>query len=894
VASPAERLTARAGAAKSTASWARIKPELPPGRGRPRAGEAKILGFPGPESPMSRYDFTAIEARWQQRWLAEKTFRTPNPGQEGFDPAKPKYYVLDMFPYPSGAGLHVGHPKGYTATDIVARYKRHRGFQVLHPMGWDAFGLPAEQYAVQTGTHPAVTTAKNIDMFRSQLQALGFSYDWDRELSTTDEGYYRWAQWIFQKLHEQGLAYQSEVPVWWCEALGTVLANEEVIDGRSERGDHPCVKRPLRQWMLRITAYAERLLADLEDLDWPESVKAMQREWIGRSEGAEIEFPIEGGGSFTAFTTRPDTLFGATFCVLSPEHPLVDTVTTPEQRAAVAAYREEAARKTDLERAELQKEKTGVFTGAHALNPVYPEGDPRRRMPVWIADYVLMSYGTGAIMCVPGGDERDFEFAQRFELPVVPVVSPEGAEEIPACWTGDGLMVNSGFLDGMPVAESKPAMIAWLEERGLGRAKVTYRLRDWLFSRQRYWGEPFPLLHGPDGEVRLVPEAELPVSLPELDDFTPSPSGDPPLARAKEWVEVVDADGRIWRRETNSMPQWAGSCWYYLRFLDPGNDTAAWDSAVEEYWMPVDLYVGGAEHAVLHLLYARFWHKVLFDCGLVSTDEPFQKLVNQGMVQSFAFRDARGALVPIEEVEEDGEAWRRQGAGEPVERFVAKMSKSLRNVINPDDVVREYGADTLRLYEAFMGPITASAPWNPRDLPGVHRFLQRAWRLFQGEPAEQADPEVERALHRCIAKVGADLEQLGFNTAIAAMMEFVNLATKKEAALTRDQGERFAVLLEPFAPHLAEELAAGLGRAESLALAPWPEADPALLAEDTVEVPVQVNGKIRARLQLPAGASREAMEEAAREAAAEHLAGATLRKVIVVPGRRPMVNFVVG
>ncbi len=891
---PVERLTARAGAGKSTASRPRIKPELPPGGGRRPVGEAKILGFPGPESPMSRYDFTAIEARWQQRWLAEKTFRTPNPGQEGFDPAKPKYYVLDMFPYPSGAGLHVGHPKGYTATDIVARYKRHRGFQVLHPMGWDAFGLPAEQYAVQTGTHPAVTTAKNIDMFRSQLQALGFSYDWDRELSTTDEGYYRWTQWIFQKLHEQGLAYQSEVPVWWCEALGTVLANEEVIDGRSERGDHPCVKRPLRQWMLRITAYAERLLADLENLDWPESVKAMQREWIGRSEGAEIEFPIEGGGSFTAFTTRPDTLFGATFCVLSPEHPLVDEVTTPEQREAVAAYREEAARKTDLERAELQKEKTGVFTGAHALNPVYPEGDPRHRMPVWIADYVLMSYGTGAIMCVPGGDERDFEFAQRFGLPVVPVVRPAGAEEIPPCWTGDGRMVNSGFLDGMAVGESKPAMIAWLEERGLGRAKVTYRLRDWLFSRQRYWGEPFPLLHGPDGEVRLVPEAELPVSLPELDDFTPSPSGDPPLARAKDWVEVVDAEGRVWRRETNSMPQWAGSCWYYLRFLDPGNDTAAWDSQVEAYWMPVDLYVGGAEHAVLHLLYARFWHKVLFDCGLVSTDEPFRKLVNQGMVQSFAFRDARGALVPIEEVEEDGDAWRRSGGGEPVERFVAKMSKSLRNVINPDDVVREYGADTLRLYEAFMGPITASAPWNPRDLPGVHRFLQRAWRLFQGGAAEQADPEVERALHRCIAKVGADLEQLGFNTAIAAMMEFVNLATKKEAALTRDQGERFCVLLEPFAPHLAEELAAGLGRAESLALAPWPEADPALLAEDTVEVPVQVNGKIRARLQLPAGASREAMEEAAREAAAEHLAGATLRKVIVVPGRRPMVNFVVG
>ncbi len=841
---------------------------------------------------MSRYDFTAIEARWQQRWLAEQTFRTPNPGEDGFDPEKPKFYVLDMFPYPSGAGLHVGHPKGYTATDIVARYKRHTGHQVLHPMGWDAFGLPAEQYAVQTGTHPATTTAKNIDMFRGQLQALGFSYDWDRELSTTDEGYYKWTQWIFQQLYQQGLAYESEVPVWWCEALGTVLANEEVIDGKSERGDHPCVKRPLRQWMLKITAYAERLLADLEGLDWPDSVKAMQREWIGRSEGAEIDFGIEGGEGFTAFTTRPDTLFGATFCVLSPEHPLVDRITADEQREAVQAYREEAARKTDLERAELQKDKTGVFTGACALNPVYEEGHPLRRMPIWIADYVLMTYGTGAIMCVPGGDERDFEFATKFELPIVQVVQPEGADDLPACWTGEGVMVNSGFLDGMAVEQSKPAMTAWLEERGIGRHKVTYRLRDWLFSRQRYWGEPFPVLHGADGEVKLVPSEDLPVTLPALDDFTPSATGEPPLARATDWLEVVDEDGKAWRRETNSMPQWAGSCWYYLRFLDPGNDTAAWDSEVEKYWMPVDLYVGGAEHAVLHLLYARFWHKVLFDCGLVSTDEPFQKLVNQGMVQSFAFRDGRGALVPFEEVVEDGDGFAHQG--QPVERFVAKMSKSLRNVINPDDVVSEYGADTLRLYEAFMGPVTASAPWNPRDLPGVHRFLQRVWRLYDAGVGEKADPEVERALHRCTAKVGADLEMLGFNTALAAMMEFVNLATKKEARLSEDQGERFAVLLEPFAPHLAEELAAKLGRSASLALAPWPEVDPKLLTEDTVEVPVQVNGKIRARLQLPADADRGAMEGAAREAAAGHLEGVEVRKVIVVPGKRPMVNFVVG
>ncbi len=863
-------------------------------RGAPAAGaeSAKIPGFRPPGTDMSRYDFTAIEARWQQRWQAEKTFRAPNPGDEGFDPAKPKFYVLDMFPYPSGAGLHVGHPKGYTATDIVARYKRHRGFQVLHPMGWDAFGLPAEQYAVQTGTHPAATTAKNIEMFRSQLQALGFSYDWERELSTTDAGYYKWTQWIFQKLYERGLAYESEVPVWWCQALSTVLANEEVIDGKSERGGHPCVKRPLRQWMLRITDYAERLLADLEGLDWPDSVKAMQREWIGRSEGAEIDFEIEGGAGFTAFTTRPDTLFGATFCVLSPEHPLVDQVTGAGQRAAVAAYREEAARKTELERAELQKDKTGVFTGAYALNPVYQDGHPLRRMPIWVADYVLMSYGSGAIMCVPGGDERDHEFALKFGLPTVPVVRPEEAEELPACWTGAGWMVNSGFLDGMAVEQSKPAMTAWLEERGIGRAKVTYRLRDWLFSRQRYWGEPFPLLHGPDGEVELVPTEDLPVSLPELDDFTPSPSGDPPLARAKDWVRVVDADGKVWRRETNSMPQWAGSCWYYLRFLDPGNDTAAWDPEIERYWMPVDLYVGGAEHAVLHLLYARFWHKVLFDCGLVSTDEPFRKLVNQGMVLSFAYRDQRGALVPVQDVEVDGDSCRRKD-GELVERIVAKMSKALRNVVNPDDVVAEYGADTLRLYEAFMGPVTASAPWNPRDLPGVHRFLQRVWRLYLAGVAEAADAEVERALHRCVAKVGDDLEQLGFNTALAAMMEFVNLVTKKEARLSPDQAMRFAVLLEPFAPHLAEELAAGLGRAESLALAPWPAVDAALLVEDTIEVPVQVNGKLRARLQLAADADSGEMERAAREAAAAHLEGVEVRKVIVVPGPRPMVNFVV-
>ena len=872
---------------------------------------------------MDPYDFARIEARWQSHWLEKEVFRSPGPGDEGFDPEKPKFYALDMFPYPSGAGLHVGHPKGYTATDIVARYKRHRGFQVLHPMGWDAFGLPAEQYAVQTGTHPRETTAKNIDVFREQLQGLGFSYDWSREVDTTDPGYYRWTQWIFRTLHEKGLAYQAEVPVWWCQELGTVLANEEVIDGRSERGDHPCERRPLRQWMLRITEYADRLLEDLEGLDWPDSVKAMQREWIGRSEGARIRFALDsaegkGDGSgveapgFNVFTTRPDTLFGATFCVLAPEHPLVGEVTTEEQSGEVEGYVRAAASKSELERTELQKDKTGVFTGAFAVNPVFDPGSPRRLIPIWVADYVLMSYGTGAIMCVPGGDERDHEFAVKYGLPVVQVVQPEplarnaphidsgfdithgftDPELVAECWSGEGVATNSGFLDGLETPEAKARMISWLEEQGAGEAQVQYRLRDWLFSRQRYWGEPFPILHGEDGEVALVAEEDLPVTLPELEDYAPDPEGNPPLARAEAWVEVVDAAGRKWKRETNSMPQWAGSCWYYLRFIDPHNDEVAWDSEKEKYWMPVDLYVGGAEHAVLHLLYSRFWHKVLFDCGLVSTSEPFQKLVNQGMVQSFAYRDSRGALVATDEVEEKEGGWVRASDGEPCARFTAKMSKSLRNVVTPAEVIDTYGADAMRLYEAFMGPITASAPWNPRDIPGVHRFLERSWRLCQKKASAEADAGVEKALHAAIAKVTSDLEDLGLNTAISALMEFVNAATKVDGGLADDQALRFAILLEPFAPHLAEEIHALRGGEGELAYAPWPEADAGLLTEDTVEIPVQINGKLRARMEVPAGADADAMEALAREAVAEHLEGAEVRKAVVVPGR--MVNFVVG
>jgi leucyl-tRNA synthetase len=851
---------------------------------------------------MEHPDTAAIERKWQTRWAERRTFRAPGPGDPGFDAARPKFYVLDMFPYPSGDGLHVGHPKGYTATDVVARYKRHRGFNVLHPMGWDAFGLPAEQYAIQTGTHPAITTARNVARFTSQLQALGFSYDWEREVNTTDPAYYRWTQWLFRLLHERGLAYQAEIPVWWCEALGTVLANEEVIDGKSERGGHPCVRKPLRQWMLKITAYAERLLADLDQVDWPESVKAMQREWIGRSEGAEIEFRIENSGnpgkSFTIFTTRPDTLFGATFCVLAPEHPLVDGIVAPERRAEVRAYREAAARKSELDRAELQKDKTGVFTGAWARNPAFADGDPRARVAVWIADYVLMSYGTGAIMCVPGGDERDHEFARKFGLPIARVVAPADARAAAAlapdaCFPGEGVAVNSGFLDGLPTAAAKARMSAWLAERGLGRAKVTYRLRDWLFSRQRYWGEPFPILLGPEGQVALVAEDALPVTLPELADFQPAPGGEPPLARATEWVRVIGPDGRVWRRETNSMPQWAGSCWYYLRFCDPRNAERPWSDAAERYWMPVDLYVGGAEHAVLHLLYARFWHKVLYDAGLVHTAEPFRKLVNQGMVQAHAYRDPRGALVAADQVEECGEGrFVRTADGAPLERIVAKMSKSLKNVITPEEVIAEYGADAMRLYEVFMGPVEMGAPWNPRDLPGVHRFLQRAGRVLERGLAQSADEEVERALHRTIRKVGDDVEALALNTAVAAMMEFVNVATKREAALTRAQADAFVLLLEPFAPHFAEEWWERLGHAESCAWAPWPVWDPALVESDAIEIPVQVNGKVRARVTVPKGADAAALEVAARAAAASHLAGVTVRKVVALPGR--MVNFVVG
>ena len=857
---------------------------------------------------MSDYNFSAIEKKWQKYWLENKTFKTDN-GKDG-----PKFYCLDMFPYPSGAGLHVGHPEGYTATDILCRYKRMKGFNVLHPMGWDAFGLPAEQYAVETGTHPAVTTKKNVDRFREQIRALGFSYDWDREINTTDPKYYKWTQWIFEQLYKKGLAYVAEVPVNWCPALGTVLANEEVIDGRSERGNHPVVRRPMRQWMLRITAYAERLLKDLDTLDWPEGIKEMQRNWIGKSTGALVDFGTTAGAKITVYTTRCDTLFGATYMVLSPEHAQVAKWLadgTIQNAAEVAAYQKKAAGKSDLERTELNKEKTGVrLAGVAGINPVNG-----REIPIFISDYVLASYGTGAIMAVPAHDTRDFEFAKVFGLPIVQVVAPaesaaaKTASPDPVPYTGDaaftdiatGVMVSSGFLTGLSVAEARPKMIAWLEEKGVGQAKTQYKLRDWLFSRQRYWGEPFPVIHWEDGTNTLVPEEDLPLTLPELADYKPTGTGEPPLAKATAWVNVVDPKtGKKGQRETNTMPQWAGSCWYYLRYIDPHNDKAFADPALLKKWLPVDLYVGGAEHAVLHLLYARFWHKVLFDLGLVPTPEPFHRLVNQGMILGLAYRTKRGVLIPMDKIEwRDGKPFGAEEGGEMEEltEFPAKMSKSLRNVVNPDDVIRDYGADSLRLYEMFMGPLQAVKPWSTKGVEGVFRFLKRANRFVTETPiAERPLTKAEaKSLNAMIKKVGEDLEALAFNTGISAMMVFINEAEAfaKAGGVPREYLEKFVLCLSPFAPHLGEELWAFLGHDKTLAYEPWPAYDPNALVENEIEIPVQVLGKLRGRVTVAADATPAQMEEAARANpdVAKFLAGKTVVKVVAVPKR--LVNFVV-
>jgi len=863
------------------------------------------------QQTMHSYKPSGIEKKWQTYWLENKIFKTPE------DHDGPKYYVLDMFPYPSGSGLHVGHPEGYTATDIIARYKRMNGFRVLHPIGWDAFGLPAEQYAIRTGTHPRITTEKNIERFRKQLQMIGFSYDWEREINTTDPEYYKWTQWIFLKLYEKGLAYQDEVSVNWCPELGTVLANEEVIDGKSEVGGYPVIRKPMRQWMLRITDYAEELLNDLEELDWPESTKEMQRNWIGRSIGAEVNFPLEKGDeAIRVFTTRPDTLFGVTYMVLAPEHHLVESITTDECREDVEAYKNAASMKSDLERQELVKEKSGVFTGSRAINPVNGES-----VPIWIADYVLAHYGTGAIMAVPGEDERDWEFAERFELPIIRTVEPP-ADFTGKAYTGDGRLINSGFLNGLSVAEAKNQIIHWLEEKGSGKKSVNYKLRDWLFSRQRYWGEPFPVIHV-DGVPKPMSAAELPVTLPEVDDFQPTQSGEPPLARAQEWVLTTDREtGRKALRETNTMPQWAGSCWYYLRYISPTFDNGPVDPKQERAWMPVDLYVGGAEHSVLHLLYARFWHKVLYDCGVVSTREPFRKLVHQGMilgeveytawklngdyVQPSAAENMEGAervRLADSEVEKKGDRFVVRNTDIEVDAKAHKMSKSRGNVINPDDVIDQYGADALRLYEMFMGPLEQVKPWSTKGVEGVYRFLNRVWRLFVDEETGQlreqvvrgeADREQLKALHEAIGKVTDDIEALRFNTAISALMIFVNEANQWET-IPESVVRSFILLLSPFAPHLSEEIWQMLGSNESIAYEPWPSLNEEYLKSDTIMYPIQINGKVRGEIHVSSDQSENKeyvlSEAKQQENVQRYLDEGTVVKEIFVPGR--IVNFVI-
>lgn len=885
---------------------------------------------------MKDYIYSEIEKKWQKYWEENNTFKTSD------DTSNPKkYYILDMFPYPSGAGLHVGHPEGYTATDIISRYKRMNGFNVLHPMGWDAFGLPAEQYAIQTGTHPAITTQKNCDNFRRQIKELGLSYDWDREINTTDPGYFKWTQWIFIRLfntwfdpeagkgrdikelpvpeeiknkgkeagreyvNSKRLAYFDNAQIWYCPSCRIVCANEEVLnDGSHEKCGNPVVRKNLKQWMLRIPLYSERLLNGLENLDWPEGIKEMQRNWIGRSTGAEVDFTVEGTDEkIRVYTTRPDTLFGATYMVLSPEHQLVEKLTIPEKRASVEAYIKASALKSDLDRTDLAKEKTGVFTGSYAINPV--NGN---KIQVWIADYVLTGYGTGAIMAVPAHDDRDFEFAKKFDIPVVCILSPDvddpdqknrilAGEE---CWTEDGEYINSSnpvydiTLNGLNKEKGISTITRWLEDKGIGKAKVNYKLRDWLFSRQRYWGEPFPVIHWEDGEVSVLDDENLPLMPPELEKYEPGTEGESPLANAPSGWLYVDKDGRKGRRETNTMPQWAGSCWYYLRYIDPKNDKAPFDKVKENYWMPVDLYVGGAEHAVLHLLYSRFWHKVLFDLGIVKTDEPFRKLFNQGMILAFAYETSAGAKVTSDmAVERDGKFFHTE-TGEELRQIVAKMSKSLKNVVNPDDVISKYGADSLRLYEMFMGPLDAVKPWDEKGVRGVLNFLARSYRLIadnQNIITGEEDAEVLRSLHQTIKKVTEDIENLHFNTAISAMMIFLNTATKK-GKITHDSATKFVKVLSPFAPHLGEELWEALGNKKSLAYEPWPVAEEKYLKSDTFICPVSVNGKKRFEITLHVGLPKEEVIQIVLndERASKWIGNAT-PKIIVVSDR--IVNIVV-
>ncbi|HER09201.1 MAG TPA: leucine--tRNA ligase [Bacteroides sp.] len=883
------------------------------------------------------YKFAEIEKRWQDYWEKNHTYRTTD------DLSNPnKFYVLDMFPYPSGSGLHVGHPEGYTATDIVARYKRMKGFNVLHPMGWDAFGLPAEQYAIETGTHPAQITNKNCDNFRRQIKALGLGYDWEREINTTDPGYYKWTQWIFIRLYntwfdhaqqkgrpireleipagvrsrgEQAireyqagyrLAYYDDAQVWWCPSCRIVCANEEVLhDGTHEKCGHPVERKYLKQWMLRIPHYAERLLKGLEEVNWPEGVKDMQRNWIGRSEGAEVDFRIENREEvLRVFTTRPDTLFGATYMVVAPEHPLLARLVTPGQKKEVEQYVARANLKSELDRTDLAREKTGVFTGSYAINPVN-----NKRIPIWVADYVLMGYGTGAIMAVPGHDTRDFEFASAFSLPIICIMDPGGTDEAMrkeilagrACWTEDGTYVNSSDpvsrldINGLSKKEGIARTIGWLEDHVLGKAAVNYKIRDWLFSRQRYWGEPFPVIHWEDGEIGILDESELPLTLPDLEKFEPGVLGESPLAAAVEWVEVTDKNGRKGRRETNTMPQWAGSCWYYLRYIDPKNDQLPFSPEKERYWMPVDLYIGGAEHAVLHLLYSRFWHKVLYDLGYVSTDEPYKKLFNQGMILAFAYETASGAKVASDLVEEkEGDHYHKE-TGEQLGQIVAKMSKSLKNVVNPDEVVAGYGADSLRLYEMFLGPLDAVKPWAESGVKGVYNFLNRVCKFFTDAghyQPDQEDPEILKALHQTIKKVENDIEALHFNTAISQMMIFTNLCIKK-GKVTPATAEQFIQVLSPFAPHLAEEIWHFLNNAPSVAGTSWPLYDEALLRENVFQYPVMINGKLRFKIELPLDLSSNEVEKRVLEhETARKWTGSKLpRKIVYVPGK--IINIVV-
>ncbi len=889
---------------------------------------------------MPKYSPAAIEPKWQQFWEEQKTFKTV------LDTSKPKFYCLDMFPYPSGNGLHVGHPEGYTATDILCRYKRTKGFNVLHPMGWDAFGLPAEQYAIQTGTHPATTTQKNCDTFKRQIKSLGLSYDWDREINTTDPAYFKWSQWIFTRLYDtwfdvdankgrhindlpipadvesQGidavrkykadkrLAYYDNAQVWWCKSCKIVCANEEVLgDGSHEKcGSKEVERKNLKQWMLRIPQYAERLLDGLDDLDWPDSVKEMQRNWIGRSTGAEVDFSIDGEDvHLKVYTTRPDTLFGATYMVVAPEHDQLGALTIDSQKTEVEAYIRAAALKSDLDRTDLAKGKSGVFTGSYAINPV--NGN---KIPVWVADYVLTGYGTGAIMAVPAHDTRDFEFAKTFDIPVVCILDPKGADEETrakvlagdAFWTNDGVYMASASeetgldINGFSKEEGIAKTIAWLTDKNLGVATVNYKLRDWLFSRQRYWGEPFPVIHWEDGEVTTLPDDQLPLELPALEEYLPGDGGESPLSNAgDDWLIVTDENGRKGRRETNTMPQWAGSCWYYLRYIDPTNDENPFDKVAENYWMPVDLYVGGAEHAVLHLLYSRFWHKVLFDLDVVSTPEPYQKLFNQGMILAFAYENSAGSKVASDLVEDKEGKFFHKETGEELKQIVAKMSKSLKNVVNPDDVVEEYGADSLRLYEMFMGPLDATKPWQTEGLEGQYRFLSRAWRNVIGTDEEsvtlsddEAPKNLVKVLHQTIEKVSHDIENLRFNTAISQLMILNNEIGKNEIKY-RSVAESFVQLVAPFAPHMAEEMWAVLGK-EDLSYSAWPVFDAKLAAENEVTVVLQVNGKVRSKIQVAKGTSKDDLEALAKadEKYARNLDGLTVIKTIIVPDR--LVNIV--